>query len=257
MRSLIPQRVRVMALTATATKSTRKVVINRLSMINPIIISVTPNKPNIMYKVVDKSPIDSVVAPIVRLLRTHGTNTDRTIIYCRYCKEVVEFYEQFKEQLGAQFTSPPGFLDSPKYRLVDMYMSVTVDSVKEQIVKSFCDPSGNLRVVICTVAFGMGLDCPNVRNILHWGPSTDLEGYIQESGRGGRDGKKCESTIMYHFSDKVHTAKAMIKYCENVSNCRRHELFNDFDGYESLMLPTSACLCCDVCNKKCECDDCS
>lgn len=254
---MVPQRVRVMALTATATNSTRKVVIKRLSMTNPIIISVTPNKPNVKYKVVDKSPTESVVAPIVQLLQMQGTKTNRTIIYCRYCKEVVEFYEEFKAQLGAQFTSPPGFLDFPRYRLVDMYMSVTVDSVKEQIVKSFCDPSGNLRVVICTVAFGMGLDCPNVRNIIHWGPSTDLEGYIQESGRGGRDGLTCESTIMYHKSDKVHTAKVMIDYCENTTNCRRHELFNDFDDYESLLLPESACKCCDICSDQCRCNDCT
>lgn len=246
-----------MALTATATKKTREVVIKRLSMAAPIIISVTPSKSNIKYCVMQKTPIETVVASIVQLLVVHGTNTERTIIYCRYCKEVVEFYEEFKKQLGANFTAPPGFLDLPKYRLVDMYMSVTANSVKEQIVESFCNPLGNLCVLICTVAFGMGLDCPNVRNILHWGPSPDIEGYVQESGRGGRDGEICKSTIMYHKSDKKHTARVMIDYCENQEKCRRHELFNDFDDYESLNMPKSGCTCCDICTNQCKCGDCS
>ncbi len=51
------------------------------------------------------------------------------------------------------FSSPPGFVDLAKYRVVDMYTSVTVDSVKEQIVKSFCNPNGKLRVVVCTVGW--------------------------------------------------------------------------------------------------------
>ena len=92
--------------------------------------------------------------------------------------------------MGIHFTSPPGFLDNmAKYRTVDMYnMSITANDIKEQIVKSFCDPCDMLCVVICTVAFGMGLDCPNVSHIIHWGPSTDLEGYVQETRRGGHNG---------------------------------------------------------------------
>ena len=84
-----------------------------------------------------------------------------------------------------------------------MYTSVTVNSVNKEIVKSFCTSNGNL--VICTIAFGMGFDCPNVRKVTHWGPSTDFEGYVQESGRGGCDGEICFSTIMYQPSDRVHT----------------------------------------------------
>lgn len=173
------------------------------------------------------------IAPIVEQLKLQHTKSDRIIIYCRYCKEVADFYEEFKTQLGIYFTSPPGFLDLAKYRLVDMYMSVTIDSVKEEIVRSFCDPAGTLRVVICTVAFGMGLDCPNVRHILHWGPPTDLDGYVQETGRGGSDGEICVASIMYTKSDRAHTAKIMVEYCESDDTCRRHELFKDFDDFDT------------------------
>ena len=82
-----------------------------------------------------------------------------------------------------------------------MYTSVTVDSVKKQIVKSFCDPNGRLRIVVSTVAFGMGLDCPNVKEIIHWGPSCELVNYIQETGRGGRNGELCLATILFARAD--------------------------------------------------------
>ncbi len=80
------------------------------------------------------------------------------------------WFEEFKAQLCIDFTSLPGFLDFAKYRLVDMYMSVTVASVKEQIVKSFCDPSDNLRTCYIYVLLPLAI----LPIIVHWGPSADL-----------------------------------------------------------------------------------
>ena len=68
-----------------------------------------------------------------------------------------------------------------------MFTACTRTDVKENILKSFCDPEGLLRVVVATVAFGMGLDCPNVRRVVHWGSSSDIEHYLQETGLAGRD----------------------------------------------------------------------
>ena len=96
-----------------------------------------------------------------------------------------------------EFTEPPGAPNLSRYRLVDMYMSATDKSVKSSIVTSFCKIGSPLRIVICTIAFGMGIDCPDVRQILHWGVSSDVEMYIQESGRGGRDGKPACAVLFY------------------------------------------------------------
>ncbi len=60
-------------------------------------------------------------------------------------------------------------------------------AVKNTIVKQFTS-SSPLRIVVCTIAFGMGIDSPDVRTIVHWGVSEDCEMYVQESGRAGRDG---------------------------------------------------------------------
>ena len=59
-----------------------------------------------------------------------------------------------------------------------MFSACTHPPVKDSILKAFGNPEGNLRVVVATVAFGMGLDCPNVRRIIHWGASTDIELYL-------------------------------------------------------------------------------
>ena len=76
-----------------------------------------------------------------------------------------------------------------------MFTSCSDEVVKDNIIKLFTSPS-QLRVVISTVAFGMGIDCPDVENVIHLGPPEDLESYIQETGRGGRDGQKAYATLL-------------------------------------------------------------
>ena len=104
-RSLIPSHVNVMALTATATKATRKAVVKRLSMKSPEIISITPDKPNVLYIVKDKpESIDEAMLPIVDKLHAG------LIIFCRTYDECSRMYGFFKSQLGTRFTHPIGAL---------------------------------------------------------------------------------------------------------------------------------------------------
>ena len=81
-----------------------------------------------------------------------------------------------------------------EHRLCDKFASVSM----KKIIASFTKPDGELRTVVATVAFSMGLDAPNIRKIIHWGPPGDLEMYLQQTGRGGRDGEQCVA-VLYRF----------------------------------------------------------
>ena len=80
-----------------------------------------------------------------------------------------------------------------------MYTSCAHSSVKTQIVERFTKESF-LCVVIGTIAFGMGINCPDIRQVVHWGISDDVEMYIQKSGRAGRD-EHTSCVVMYGKRD--------------------------------------------------------
>ena len=124
----------------------------------------------------------------------------RVIIFCKQYDQCSLMYRMFKYHLGPHFTIPSSAPDLSKYRLVDMYTRCTDVSVKQTILNSFTTVDGTLRIVIGTIAFGMGLECPDGRQVIHWGPSADTESYIQETGRAGRYGYLSHA-VLYHTTD--------------------------------------------------------
>lgn len=242
-RSLIPQGVHVMALTATATKATRTAVCHKIGMVCPMVVWQLPNKLNIKYVVVlQPGAIEDVFTPLVDQLRQERISMGRVIIYCRTYESCSMIYLFCKSALGAEMTEP---VDLVRFRLVDMYCACSTTPVKNEILQSFCTGNSNLRVIIATIAFGMGLDCPNVRRVIHWGPSGDIEQYVQETGRAGRDGLRAEA-ILYRVGVKgVEIEESMREYCNNKDTCRRKLLLKHFDDAEFTC--PSLTECCDIC----------
>ena len=72
-----------------------------------------------------------------------------------------------------------------------MYTACTTSNVKDTILNSFINKDGKLLIIICIVGFGMGVDWANAQHVIHWGPPTDTESYIQETGHAGKDGVTC------------------------------------------------------------------
>lgn len=171
--------------------------------------------------------------------------------------ECSKMFRLFTSQLGSNFTEPVGAPDLAKFRAVGMFCKCTEISVKECIISSFCNPASPLRVVIGTIAFGKGLDSPCVRQTIHWGPSSQVEDYVQETGRSGRDGGLSLAVLYFTKADQQSTGRCMMDYCRNTSECRCKLLFEGFDGSNQLTGPFSKCTCCDICVRNCECGECN
>jgi len=130
-----------------------------------------------------------------------------------------------------------------------MFHSRSDELNKEEILKSLGDSNGCMHVLIATIAYGMGIDCKDVKSVLFYGPSYNCETYQQESGRAGRKVQgQCKSVVLYSNIMTRHCHESMVTYLKQKDKCRRKVLLDKFDADIS-KLP--ACeyphQCCDVC----------
>ena len=233
-----------MALTATATAQTRKRVEALLGMRRPMLTYLSPCKPNIVYSVQTFDSISQTFEPLLKSVKEKRTLLPRVIIYCRKYLDCSNLYSFFKRGLAHEFTEPTDAPDVADFRMVDMFSSCTDETTKNKIIKLFTKQS-QLRIVIATVAFGMGINCPDVQEVVHFGSPDDVESYIQETGRAGRNGSLAYATLLKTSGWKRYVDEGMMRYLENDTECRRKMLFSQMEGYEGVLLETF-CLCCDV-----------
>lgn len=222
-------------------------------MKDPAVVCISPDKGNISYNIKTRVTIEEAFAPVVRKLKNERAKMQRVIVFCRKYDDCSALYYYFEAMLGAEFTEPIAAPNLPRFRLVDMYTSVTQKEVQESILKSFSSSNAPLRLVICTIAFGMGIDCMDVKQVIHWGPSSDIESYIQECGRAGREGHPSSALLYVKKSDLKSISKDMKQYCMQQEYCRRKLLCSYFDSSTAAI---EGCACCDVCARMCMCTDC-
>ena len=129
-----------------------------------------------------------------------------------------------------------------------MYHAGTPTNVKKHIVDNLSS-DGHI-CLITTVAFGMGVDCKKVRKIYHMGPAKNIECYVQESGRGGRDGLPAVCVLLYNGILSNHCEQDIKDFCKTEA-CRREELFKPFDVKPQQIFPKHDC--CDNCSANCTC----
>lgn len=224
-------------------------------MQKPSIVYIPPAKNNIFYAVAEKPKggLSEAFQPVVDQLIS-DRNMGRMIVFCKTYDDVINIYHFLKRKLGTFFTEPKGSPDYAYYRVLDMYTHCTHESVKSKIISQFTKVSP-LRIIIATIAFGMGINCRDVRYVIHWGAPHDTEMYVQESGRAGRDELLSCALIFKNSLDlnKRYTTEHMIEYCANKSICRRLLLFEDFPDCK---FTTKGCKCCDICRKSCHCGKC-
>lgn len=245
----------MIALTATATTETRLQIIRALEMKNPALIVDIPNRHNISYGVKLITPNPAVTfAKMVSDLKAQKNLYERTIIYCPTIKLTTHLYGFFQAELGKNIYADDSH--DPRKRLVEMFHSRSDELNKEEILKSMGDGNGCIRVLIATIAYGMGIDCKDVTTVIHYGPSYNCETYLQESGRAGRSGKEqCKSIVLYSNVMTKHCHESMVSYLKQKDKCRRKVLLEKFDvDVSKLPANDHPHQCCDVCQEQCKCD---
>ncbi len=169
LRSLAPN-VPMIALTPTATKLTRDTILSLLNMESAVEIKESPNKLNVAYVVhnMDKdTELEFYFDWLTDELKESQEKTERTIVYCQTIKQCGILYATIKALLGEYiFTG-----NESNNVVVEMLHSCTPAANKQNILESFQSENGTIRLLIATIAFGMGVDCRGVHRVIHFGPS--------------------------------------------------------------------------------------
>jgi ATP-dependent DNA helicase RecQ len=230
----------VIALTATATPKVQHDIQKNLGMLNATVFKSSFNRANLYYEVRPKT--NDVDKDIIKYIRSQAGKSG--IIYCLSRRKVEELSETLKMNGVSVLPYHAGMESAVRSENQDSFLMEKVD------------------VIVATIAFGMGIDKPDVRYVLHYDMPKSLEGYYQETGRGGRDGGEGQCIAFYAYKDLDKLRKFMQgkpvaeqeignqllletqAYAES-SVCRRKLLLHYF-GEEYM---EDNCGCCDNCMK--------
>ena len=97
-----------------------------------------------------------------------------------------------------------------------MYTRACSDEMKAKVLDSFMKTDGKLRIVIATATFSMGVDCPDIQNVMHYGPPSSVIQYVQETGRAGRSGIPATALLLYGKPGNL-VDQTIVRYGTNIN----------------------------------------
>ncbi len=234
-----PQVPRI-GLTASADMKTRREIIEKLDLHGARVFITSFDRPNIRYRVVNKTNERLQLLDFIKSEHPH----DAGIVYCLTRRKVEDV---------AFWLSSKGVAALP-------YHAGLSAQVRRNHQHQFLSDKG--KVIVATIAFGLGIDKPDIRFVAHLDLPKSIEGYYQETGRAGRDGLPADAWMAYKFGDAVRLQRliecsngqtavkqvamekldALLAFCEAVT-CRRIRLLNYFGEH----VPEVVCGNCDLC----------
>lgn len=236
----------MVALTATAGPSNRRKILNQLSFSsNAEIVVESPDRLNIKISskcIPNNDKIENVFAWLISDLRALKEKMSRHVIFCESISDVSKLYVAFVKIFGANC------------ELINMYHSKTNEKLKEKI-RADMAVDGKIRILICTNSAGMGVNFFGLNNIVHYGLPREMDTFVQQMGRCGRDGMLSNELILFK-NHKGHLKKVeceLVKLAKDNNECRRNNLCKAYAMKKANIIPIHNC--CDVCEKKCSCDD--
>ncbi|XP_045869367.1 ATP-dependent DNA helicase Q1 isoform X2 [Meles meles] len=236
----------LMGLTATATSHVLKDAQKILCVEKCFTFTASFNRPNLYYEIRQKpSNTEDFIEDIVKLINGRYKGQSG-IIYC-FSQKDSEQVTASLQKLGIQ---------------AGAYHANMEPEDKTDVHRRWS--ANEIQVVVATVAFGMGIDKPDVRFVIHHSMSKSIENYYQESGRAGRDDLKADCILYYGFGDIFRISSMvvmenvgqqklyeMVSYCQNISKCRRVLIAQHFDEVWN----SEACnKMCDNCRKNISCE---
>ena len=215
-------------------------------MRDPHVITKSPDRPNITLFIEKVSPGVQCLDWLVDMLDRDGEKCSKVIVYCRSFDDCADVYAYFESCFGANTVCL-------HKRLFDMVHSRTPDDVKRHVQESIQQEDSRLRILIATKVIGMGLDLA-VDMIVHYGPPSTVEDYLQQIGRSGRRGGHANAVLLYSGKQLRNVESEMLRVIKS-DKCHREEVLQGFHPSEN-QAPSPKHLCCNTCKTTCDCGHC-